>query len=185
MCLLTLCVCVRYVCAAGVTWEELLTFLLQKNQAGDEGDNNRFLRDFEQPTPPTGASHSQPMSHLIRMSDKDKYLSIGRDATLRIWQTGTPHLTRVITMPEKCWINAVAYCTSNHRLALATAHSKLLIYDTNAFQRPQVCNLPRSPTLPRPSMTFSHMCLVYDTNAFAACVAPPDRRHRPVCRRAA
>ena len=133
--------------AAGVTWEELLTFLLQKNQAGDESDNNRFTRDLEQEIPPPGASHAAPISQIFRMADKDKYISVGRDSTLRIWQAGTLHLSRVVTLPEKCWVNAAAYSPSDHRLALATAHSKLMIYDTNSFQRPQrVWRLPTAGT---------------------------------------
>lgn len=117
-----------------VTWEELLTFLLQKEQAGDDNEINRFVRDLDKPPPAAGLAHSAPITQLVSLPDKDKYLSIGRDATLRMWQADTLAHTRTIAMPEKCWLNAAAYCEKHRRLAMCSAHSKLFIYDTNSMR---------------------------------------------------
>ena len=119
-----------------VTWQELLTFLLQKDQEGDENDINRFVRDLDTPAPAAGSAHAQPISQLVPLPDKEKYLSIGRDATMRVWQYDTCAYSRTVALPEKCWINAAAYCETHRRLALASAHSKLFIFDTNSM-RPQ------------------------------------------------
>ena len=119
-----------------VTWEELLTFLLQKNQAGDENEINRFDFDDDAPPPAPGVAHAEPISHLLSMADREKYLSVGRDATLRLWQSeGAPHvLARRVELPEKVWINAAAYCPTHKRVALATAHAKLLVYSADAMR---------------------------------------------------
>ena len=117
-----------------VTWEELLTFLLQKNEAEGESEKNSFIYDLEQVAAPPNVAHSTGMTQLITMADKEKYLSIGRDATLKFWNFGTMQHARTVSLPEKSWVNAACYCASCSRLALATAHSKLLIFDTNTLR---------------------------------------------------
>ena len=107
-----------------VTWEELLTFLLQKNEAEGESEKNSFIYDLEQVAAPPNVAHSTGMTQLITMADKEKYLSIGRDATLKFWNFGTMQHARTVSLPEKSWVNAACYCASCSRLALATAHSE-------------------------------------------------------------
>ena len=118
-----------------VTWQELLTFLLQKDQVGDDNEINRFMRDLDRsPPPPAGCSHAAPVTQILSIPDKDKYLTVGRDATMRLWQTDTLAHARTLQLPEKCWLNDAAYCETHRRVALASAHSKLLIFDTNTMR---------------------------------------------------
>ena len=42
------------------------------------------------------------------LQDKDKYLSIGRDSTLRLWQCGTLALTKTITLPVRAHARVLA-----------------------------------------------------------------------------
>ena len=76
------------------------------------------------------------MSQLVALPDKDKYVSVGRDATLRLWQADTLAHARTVPLPEKCWFNAAAYSETHKRLALCSAHSKLFLFDTSSM-RPQ------------------------------------------------
>jgi hypothetical protein len=130
-----------------VTWEELLTFILQKEKASDGDEANRFLsgigrQDADRRPLTAGAAHSAPMSQLLRMPDKDKYLSIARDSTMRLWSEDTLAHTRTIHLPDKCWINAASYCETHRRLALASAHSKLMVYHTESMRPQREMRLP-------------------------------------------
>ena len=67
-----------------VTWEELLTFLLQKDSGGDE-EGNRFLPDVGYVPPPHSQQHTGQVTQLVAMPDKDKYLTLGRDGQMKAW----------------------------------------------------------------------------------------------------
>ena len=116
-------------------------------QAGDEGESNRYTPELEQVSASPSSAHSAPVSQLVYLPDKDKYLTVGRDATLRVWQVGTMQHLRTIQLSERGWLNDVVYCATHHRLALASAHSRLMIYDTNSMCKPGASTLhePRGP----------------------------------------
>ena len=112
-----------------VTWEELLTFLLQKDSGGGEEDN-RFLPSVDAVPCARESAHDAPISHVVMLGDKDKYLTLGRDATVRLWNRGSKggylQHTKTVSLPEKGWAHALVYCEAHHRLAFATAHSRLV-----------------------------------------------------------
>eukprot|EP00966_Prymnesium_polylepis_P013040 300502-Prymnesium_polylepis.1 len=114
-----------------VSWEELITFLLLKDQSSDESSSNKF-----QPPQslPAATPHAAPVSHLLHLADKDKYATLGKDSTLRLWRCGSMQHVRTVSLPEAGWVTDAIYVPAVKRLAIATAHSKLTLYDAVSFK---------------------------------------------------
>ena len=128
-----------------VTWEELLTFLLQRDKGGDD-DSNRYLPSTDALPIPGTAAHTAPVSHIVPLPDKDKYVTLGRDATLRLWSRGRLEHTKTLALAEKGWAHAAVYCPAQRRLAIATAHSRLLMMDMTTLRPQRAWRLPTVAT---------------------------------------
>ena len=161
-----------------VTWEELLTFLLQKNSGGQEEDN-RYVSDVEYRPPAPSAMHAAPISHIVPIPDKDKYLTVGRDATLRLWQRGGLQPGRAMPLAEKGWVNGAVYAEAHRKLVLVTANSRLLLLDMEKSRQQKGWRLPVMATAvclveaPDVSKEWASVVLVADKSGV------PTQRRQP------
>ena len=87
------------------------------------------------------------------MPDKDKYMTVGRDSTLRLWNAGTLQHTRTVQMPDQSWCTEALYCEAQGKLVLATVNSRLLLYDATNL-RPHRC--------PQPFRDLKEQCLRFE-----------------------
>ena len=89
-----------------VTWEELVTFLLLKDQVIDDAAHNKYL-------PPAGSAsnqkglppaelHTAAITQLLHAPAmfKDKYLTLSKDNTLKLWRTRTLQHMRTVQLGE-------------------------------------------------------------------------------------
>lgn len=151
-----------------VTWEELLTFLLQRDKGGDD-DSNRYLPSTDALPNPGTAAHTAPVSHIVPLPDKDKYVTLGRDATLRLWSRGRLEHTKTLALAEKGWAHAAVYCPAHRRLVIATAHSRLLMMDMTTLRPQRAWRLPTVATA---------LCLIEQPDVskdWACCLAVADQ----------
>ena len=153
-----------------VSWEELITFLLLKDQTSDESALNKFLpplRHEMQRT--TDAAHTAPISHLLHLEDKDRYATLSKDSTLRLWHCGSLLHARTILLPEAGWVTDAAYVPAFKRLAVASAHSKLTLYDATSFRLLHSWRLKSVPqslcSLEQPSAAEWPACLLVGDQA--------------------
>ena len=128
-----------------VTWEELLTFLLQKDSGGDE-EGNRFLPDVGYVPPPHSQQHTGQVTQLVAMPDKDKYLTLGRDGQMKAWQCGSLQHLRTTSLAEKGWAHDAVYSQASQRLVVATVHSRLTTYDSVNLRMQKQWRLPAVAT---------------------------------------
>jgi len=112
-----------------ISWEELITFLLLKDQKRDES-TSQFQAPSSQDSQMIPGAHTGPITHLLHFADKEKYATLGMDSTLRLWHCGTLQHARTVPLPDAGWATDALYVPSIKRLAIATAHSKLTLYDS-------------------------------------------------------
>ena len=132
--------------------------MLLKDQVNDDAAHNKYL-------PPSGSGNNQkgvppselhagPITQLLYLPEmyKDKYLSVSKDNTLKLWRTRTLQHMRTMHLGEATgWINASLHLPDVKRFVLASALGKLLSVDPFPDPNPNPNPNPNPTPSPNPN----------------------------------
>jgi WD40 repeat protein len=76
------------------------------------------------------AGHHGPVSKLAFAPDGHRLYSVGRDRTLRIWDTDHHHLTAMLT-DHHAWLKSMALSPDGHTLATGGDDHRVVLWDAN------------------------------------------------------
>ncbi|KAL3905844.1 MAG: hypothetical protein SGPRY_010769, partial [Prymnesium sp.] len=119
-----------------VGWEELLTFVLLREEGG-EAPEHKFVEGTAAPHTDAPADIPPPVSAvscLFQLADKKKYGSLSSDGLLRLWHERSMQPARCVTLAEASHPTACLYAPGEKRLALSSSLCKLCLYDASSWK---------------------------------------------------
>jgi WD40 repeat protein len=161
-----------------LTWPEFSTFILNRSIGGDrfrEGLRDHVLQD-PLPEDPynTPASHHRDMIHsIISLPRISKYITCGRDGTLRVWGARTRRHLRTVdvsTTTPPAWVTACADlllslpgegpAAAAGVLAVCCTDRSLRLYDAAQFK--PLARHPLGDAVPLCADAFAHRSATRD-----------------------
>lgn len=77
-----------------------------------------------------GRAHSDFLEKILIVPEIDKYITIGKDATFRVWQASDLSLTRTVQNGTR-WLNDLVYLKRHKQLVVASMDRSLAWYGIN------------------------------------------------------
>jgi len=132
-----------------VDWEEFSTFMLLENQgSADMRDSEGFDEFVATDTPdvnPPGSNHKSMIDSILYVpSPVDRYVTGGRDGTIRVWHPKQMQHQRTIRH-STAWVTDMTYLPHLNKIAVSSFDRTLSFYDTSTFERTLKENIEDSP----------------------------------------
>ena len=122
-----------------VDWDEFTNFMFlqRRDTHEDDSENWRFFTQDFGVRNDVGCHHRAPIAHLLHVEQTEKYLTSGRDGSVRVWNAeNLKHVKTVmcqsvslplahrfpqITVHPKAWVTASVYMPLSRRIAISSS----------------------------------------------------------------
>ena len=117
-----------------IDWDEFSTYMLLENQGTSVMRDSETRYEYvEQDFPdacPDSLAHREPISNIKGPVLGDRYISAGRDGTVKLWNRHELSVYRSLRVGN-AWVTDVAYLPRHHKIAVASHSRSMHLYDVS------------------------------------------------------
>lgn len=117
-----------------IDWDEFSSYMLLENQGTSVMRDSETRYEYvEQEFPdacPEAVAHKEPIANLKGPILGDRYLSAGRDGTVKMWNCADLSVHRSLRVGS-AWVTDVAYLPRSHKIVVSSFNRSLQLYEVS------------------------------------------------------